>query len=462
MIRLLAIARNAFIETIRQPIYGILILVTFLVLVLDVPLSDWTMGRGAAEYEETDQIMLINLGLSTLLISGLIVSAFSAAGTLAREIEDRTILTILAKPVPRSSVVLGKFLGLAVALAIYYVICSAAFLMTVRHGVMPTASHRLDYPVIVLGLSALALAILTAVIMNYGFGWNFAATAVMFGLALLLAAMLIIAFVGKGWKFVAFGDRIPPPLLPAMLLGLLGVMVFAAVAVAASTRLGQVMTLLVCVGFFVVGTLSQYLFGRFAGQALAARVAYAAWPNLNYYYALDAMVTGQTVSGYYVGLSALYAVLNVGAILAVGMALFQRRELEAQGGESAPRLVSVLAWAGRAGAVLAAISAMVLPSYLPMLQGLAAGVGLLALAVLAWLVSGWFGRGVQWTYWLVLAGSVIALGAWLVRVVEDVRRQSITLVEPVSGAVVAGLVVLVLLLPSTRQHFGFVRKARAA
>ena len=142
MTRLLAIARNAFVETIRQPIFGVLILLTFLVLVLDVPLSSWTMGRGQAEYRSTDQQMLLSLGLSQLLISGLWISAFSAAGVLSREIEDRTVLTVVSKPVPRAVLVLGKYVGVAAALIAAYYLCSLAFLMTVRHGVMPTASDK--------------------------------------------------------------------------------------------------------------------------------------------------------------------------------------------------------------------------------------------------------------------------------------------------------------------------------
>jgi hypothetical protein len=274
-------------------------------------------------------------------------------------------------------------------------------------------------------------------------------------------AMVVIAFVGKGWKVVPFGQDIPPQLLVAMGLLLLGVLVFAAVAVTASTRLGQVMTLLVCCGFFLVGSMSQYLFGRFAGQNLAARVAYGAWPNLTFYYALDAMITGRAISGAYAGLTAAYAACNVVAILGVGMALFQRRELEAQGqAASAPALVSAVAWIGRAKAVLAGMAALVVPSYLPALAGVLTAAGLLGLAVLTWLLWGWFGRGLKWTYFVVLGlaltvlagGASWALGAWSL----PGRDKTWAVV----GAAAAGLLVLILLLPRTRHHFGLFRKRR--
>ena len=84
MTRLFAIARNAFVETIRQPIYGVLILVTIAVLVLDTFMSSgYTMGRGSGEYAATDQQMMINLGLSTLLVSGALIVLLAVRGGLA-------------------------------------------------------------------------------------------------------------------------------------------------------------------------------------------------------------------------------------------------------------------------------------------------------------------------------------------------------------------------------------------
>src|SRR3972149_4451287 len=117
MLRFWSICRNSFVQTIRQPIFSVLILVTCAVLVVDLPLSGWTMGIGATSYEKTDQILMENLGLSTLLVSGLLVAAFSAASVLTREIEDNTALTVISKPVPRPVFVLGRFAGVTAAVA---------------------------------------------------------------------------------------------------------------------------------------------------------------------------------------------------------------------------------------------------------------------------------------------------------------------------------------------------------
>jgi len=464
MMRLFAIARNAFVETVRQPIYLVLILVTFAVLVLDLPLSGWTMGTGTGDYKDTDQKMMVNLGLSTLLVSGLFLAAFSAAGVLSREIEDKTILTVISKPVGRPLVVLGKFLGVSAALIVAFYLCSLVFLMTVRHQVRPRVSDPYDVPVIVLGSLAFVGTVLAALFCNYFFGWQFTSASVSIGTVLFSLSMGVIAFVGKKWEIIAFGQGIPPDLLVAMLLILFGVLVFAAVAVAASTRLGQIMTLLVCCGFFFVGSMTYYLFGRFAGQNLAARLANWALPNLTFFYALDALTQNRPVPLSYAAIAGAYAAFYIAAILALGMILFQRRELEAQrGAASAPRAVSLLAWLGRAAAVAAAVLAVSWPWGYGLAVAIGLAAALAAAAVVGWLYWGWFGRGVKWTYYVALACSGPGLVAAAIATVVPAVRVPMKLSLPATAACAASLAVwlAILLLPRTRHHFGLVRRGRS-
>ncbi|MDY7009505.1 MAG: ABC transporter permease subunit [Planctomycetota bacterium] len=457
--KLFAIARNAFIEAIRQPVYGVLILVTFTVLVLDLPLSTYTMGEGIAEYQKTDQQMLVNLGLSTLLISGLLIAVFSASGVLSREIEDKTILTVVSKPVPRPMVVLGKFVGVAAAILVSFWLCSLVFLMTVRHKVMPTASDPYDLPVIVLGCSAFVATIVAALFCNYFFGWNFASAAVGFGVILLSLAMGAIAFVGKQWKIVPFGEDISPDLLMALGLMLFAVLVFVAVAVAASTRLGQVMTLLVCFSFFFLGSTSHYFFGRVADESSAAKIAYLLFPNLTFFYVMNALMADRPIPVGYVGLAIAYAACHIAAILAIGMALFQRRELTAQdgsGSSSAPLPVSILAWTGRAGALGAGMLALTVSNGFGSINAIVFTVALGAAAVVGWVFCGWFGRGVKWTWYFVLVCAVLTI--ILVIAIGFGLWAGFSTPVLYSVAAAAGGVVLILLLPRTRYHFEILRK----
>ena len=463
MIKLWAITKNTFTQTTRQPLYGILVLATFAVLVISLPLTGWTMGT---DYHASDQKMLENLGLSTLLVSGLFLAAFSASGALSREIEDRTALTVISKPVWRGTFVLGKFAGVAAAVAAAFYLCGLVFLLTVRHRVMPAAGDPYDWPVIVLGLSAFGLSILVALAGNFFFGWSFVSAGFWSCLVLMSAVMGVLTFLGKGWQIVPPGHDTPEnlaihaQLIVGMVLIFLAVLVFVAVAIAAGTRLGQVMTLLVCSGVFFVGAMHPYLFGYWADRVPAARLLGWIAPNLTYFFPLDALVRDQIIPLSYVAVAAAYCALYVGAVLTIGMGLFQRRQLEAQTSSATlPGPVALLGWAGRTVSAAGAIVALVLLSvrgfHTP--RAIAAIAGLLAGAVLNWMLWFGFSKGRRWAYRLAALLAASALAGLTATIVLPAFTQ-VALPKPASvgcavGDIAAALVVLVLLLPRTRRHF---------
>ena len=457
MIRFWSILTNTFVQSIRRPIFGVLVLVTFGMLVLTLPLSGWSMG---VNYEETDQKLLVNLGLSTLLGAGLFIAAFSAAGTVGREIEKRTALTVISKPVSRTVFVLGKFAGTAAAVSLAFYLCSIVFLLTVRHRVMPAAVDPFDWPVIVLGFSAFGGALLIAVAGNFLFGWTFTSAAVWATTILLTAAMGVITVVGKEWKIVPFGEGLDPQILLAMLLTFLAVMVFVAVAVAASTRLGQIATLMLCLAVFFVGSMHPYLFGRWSEQVPAARIAGWAAPNLLYFYALDALMMDTPIPVTFVAVVAIYCACYVAGVLAIGVGLFQTRQLEAQGSSaSLPGAISLLAWLGRTASLAVAFAGTAVLSmpHFHTLRGVGTGLALLAGGVGGWILWGLFARGVRWCYWLALAAAVVKLAASVAAFALPTRARTLALTtDPalqVMDLVFTALVVLVVLLPSSRRHF---------
>ena len=448
------IVRNTFVQTVRQPIFSVLIVLAIAVLVVNVPISTgFTMGK--------DQNLLENLGLSTLLVAGLLVSAFSASGALSREIETRTALTVISKPVPRATFVIGKFLGVSLATAVAYFLCSVVFLMTVRHGDMTNVSEGLDYPVIVLGTSALAATLLTALLGNYAFNWQFCSTAVWMGVIFFSLAMGGIGIIGRHWTVLdTFGEGIRGQVLVAMVLIFLAVLVFVSVSIAASTRLGQVMTLVVCFTVFLVGSMHPYVFGAGADRNVVFRVLGWAVPNLTTFYPLDALTRGKDIPLVDVGLAAGYCGLFAAGVLAVGVALFQQRALEAQTSSSVmPNAVVLLAWAGRAGAaalLVAACVTLATPSrHNPM--GFAAAAGLATTAAIAWVLWGYFARARAWSYWVVTVAAVLSLGRSAAIWLRPGAAMSVWLGEATGQlaleAAVSAAVLVLLSLPRTRHHF---------
>ncbi len=465
MIQFLSICRNTFVQTIRQPIYLILILVTFAVLVFVQPFCGLSMGG-----RDADQMMYVTVGLSTLLGSGLLISAFSASGVLAREIEDRTALTVISKPVPRATFVLGKFAGVSAAVAAAFYLCALVFLMVVRHRVLSTVNDPMDWPVITLGLLALGLAIVAALLGNLMFGWHVSSAGVTAGLLLFTLAAGILSFVGKEWTIVPLGyDYVPtgagdaPVITPMMIKGIVlmfvAVLILCAIAIAASTRLGQMMTLLVCIGGFVVGSIQPQLAGMAEREPAFNLLAWLA-PNLTYFYTLDALTAGKQIPLALLGGFALYGLLYAGAVLAVGISLFQSRQLESRTSSGAmPGAVGLLAWTGRLACLVLAFKALIALShlFLPGAQWLAIcveAVVLLGIAAVGWVIWGYFARGRRWTYYITLAGAGLsAAGAVALWAVPNLRQIAAGDVNMVVATGVAALVLIMLVLPKTRRHF---------
>ena len=103
--QLLAITRNTFFESIRQPVLLVVLVISTILVVLSNPFSAYTL--------QDDNKMFIDIGLSTIFMGGAILSAFIASNVLSREIDNRTVLTVVSKPVSRPIFVLGKFFGVA-------------------------------------------------------------------------------------------------------------------------------------------------------------------------------------------------------------------------------------------------------------------------------------------------------------------------------------------------------------
>lgn len=458
MTKLWAICRTTFLQTIRQPIYGVLILVTFALLVVNVPLSGFTVST---DYHTTDQKMMTNLGLATLLVTGLLVAAFSATSAITREIETRTALTVVSKPVNRATFVLGKFLGVTVAVTLAYYLCSLVFLMTVRHKVMPAASDPYDWPVITLGVSALVLTLLIALAGNLMFSWTFTSAGVWTGTILLSLAMGIIAFVGKKWKVIPFGQDIGPEVLQAIFLLLLGVLIFVAVAVAASTRLGQVLTLAVCCGVFFLGSMHRSLFTAERMDIVVVKALSLVIPNLQVFHPFDTLMQGQMLTGGYVVMAVAYCLLYSFGVLAVAAALFQTHPMEAQGSSSTmPSLVNIVAWAGRASSLVLIFAGMILASLADFhtVKGVGLISALIAGGVLGWLVWGRFGRGTRGAYYIIWAVVLLALirlplAAWGPKALGWLTISGERSAHLILEAIALSAVLLVLILPKTRLHF---------
>lgn len=323
------IARNAFLESIRQPVFAVLVLAGIVALVLNVSLAAFTL--------DDDNKILVDLGLSTIFLCGLLMAAGTATTVLARELENRTVLTVVSKPVPRPAVVIGKYLGVAAALAVGFWTLTAFFLLTVRHRVPSSDQQTADFdpPVLVFGILAVAVAVAVAAAGNYLRGRPFASRFVVVQSVAAAAAVAGVWCLDRGWRLQNPAVEWNTQLMIAVTMVFEAVLVLAAVAIAASTRLGGVMTLICCVAVFLAGLVSEYFLGTLlAGDRQPpspwrwlAWPVYAALPNMQFFWAADALTQGHPLTFGHLATVSLYAAGMVTAVISLAVAMFQCRDV---------------------------------------------------------------------------------------------------------------------------------------
>lgn len=118
----LAIARNTFTDLVRQKVFFFLLIFALLII-----------GNSAfmAKFSFQEQFqMLKDISLGAMSVFTSLIAILATANFLPKDMEDRTIYTLLAKPVPRYRYLLGKLLGIITLLACATLLMSALFLGT--------------------------------------------------------------------------------------------------------------------------------------------------------------------------------------------------------------------------------------------------------------------------------------------------------------------------------------------
>ena len=319
MYKLFTIAKNTFIETLRQPVYAIIIIAALFLFFMSPSLTMYTMSD--------DNKLLREIGLSTLFLTSLFIAIFSASGAVAEELENKTITTVLSKPVQRPIFIIAKFFGVAAAVALAHYICTIALLMAIRHGVLETASDTHDWTVLSTAAGVVVIASLLSAFFNYAYDWKFSSTAIVLTAVFATLGMVFLIFIDRDWQFNPAGNSINAVDVYGSVLLLLAAIIIVALAVALSARFNIVVTLSACIGIFLLGLVSDNVFGKFAETQLWARIGRFLVPNLQIFWISDAIYEGSQVPLKYILISASYALCYTTAILALAIALFQRRQV---------------------------------------------------------------------------------------------------------------------------------------
>jgi len=117
--RIRAIAGNTLLELVRLKVFYFLLIFGFLLIGL---------GAVTPEFNFQEQFQLLkDVSLGAMSIFTWLLAVLATAMLLPKDIEDRTLYTILAKPIPRFEYLLGKLLGVLLLILISTLVMSAVF-----------------------------------------------------------------------------------------------------------------------------------------------------------------------------------------------------------------------------------------------------------------------------------------------------------------------------------------------
>jgi ABC-type transport system involved in multi-copper enzyme maturation permease subunit len=298
MYRTFVIVRHTFFEAIAQPIFSLLIAFCATIIIIFSFLPFFTLGE--------DTVMYKAVCLDVVLLFTLLATLFATSKSIYEEIEDRTMLTLMSKPVQRWQVLVGKYLGL-----IFAALMMVA-LMGLLLGFCLWWRIPVDYRLRTVSLNPDDYAIL----------W--------------------------GWRYMHLTG-----MAFSLLLTWLQVSVLAAISVALSTRFSLVVNLPTTIILYIAGNLTRFLFPMDApdaplhGKPILQGIAYVGSLLLPYLELFDlrqytvyrpialegtqfttnpgAVALGVIWSN--TGSAVVYGVAYAMFALAVGMWLFQSRDL---------------------------------------------------------------------------------------------------------------------------------------
>lgn len=260
-------------EAIRQPAFFVLAFIAGASLICSIFVSYFTFGEDIKMYKDT--------GLTTISFVCLLLALLTASSSVAEEIEGKTAITLLSKPINRRQFILGKFLGIELGVLALYALLGGLF----AAGVW------------------------------YKFGYDVQEAA------------------GGASELLKRNDQVLQ-VLPGLALGFFEVTILASVSVAISTRLPMLVNMVVCIAVFFLGHLTPVLVeATSAGQInelvrFMARLFAWALPALEFFNAGPAISTGALIPWLGYVIPALgYCVLYSGAALMFAFLLFENRDV---------------------------------------------------------------------------------------------------------------------------------------
>ncbi len=283
------LARATCKESIRQPMFFSMMGVSILIMLVNTWVPFFSMGE--------DTKMFLDCGLATILICSILLAIWTSSMSIADEIEGKTAMTLLSKPLTRRQFIVGKYLGLLQGIVIFMLPLIVVFCFLTY--------YKVGYDMKEAGKPA-------------------------------LDAFVWLDMSGGTKQYLWFEPtRLATVLqiLPGLLLIFLEVAVLASISVVVSTRLPMVVNFSIMFAVFVIGHLTPVLVQSSVQHkelefvSFVARLFATVLPQLDAFNMSAYIVTGSVVPPVYLGLTALYGIAYCTAAILLAFILFEDRDL---------------------------------------------------------------------------------------------------------------------------------------
>lgn len=321
MLIIFKMARNTFVESLRQPVYY-LMLITAMCIIGLFPTVAMFVFREQIKF-------VVDSSMAISLVFSLVVAVVSSAHTISREMRNGTVLLLLSKPVTRLAFVLSKILGVLAAITVFLFLLNCASMISV---LIAKDQFRLEYTLMAVYYSALAVSSIYGGLRNYFKQESFTSNSI-------IAMLILIPIIAALFYFLRVstfhaGEAVDPEefidvrhLMPALLLLFPAAWTMGTISAALATRIELVSNLTICSVIFLIGLISKYFAIQWLGNGFASSFVRTLLPNWQYFWMADAIAARQQIPAIYIFWAFLYVLFYIGFWTFWALAFFNEREL---------------------------------------------------------------------------------------------------------------------------------------
>ncbi len=265
-----AVALSTFKTEVSQPLYLLVAVIGIVFVVASIFIPYNTFGEDIKLYKES--------GLTLIRVLAIFTAIWAASKSVAEEIEGRTALTVLSKPIGRRQFILGKFSGISLAIALLFIVLGLWFVIWTAYKPIydgREATQKVE-------------------------DWAQCFTEATY-------------------------------VIPAIFLCFLEVVIFVAISVSLSTRFGILPNFLICFAIYILGHLTPMMVQsdlvEFAPVVTFSNLIAVIFPVLDHFDVRAAVNNNELVPPQYLGWAMIYTFLYGAIAMLLSLVLFEDRDL---------------------------------------------------------------------------------------------------------------------------------------